>query len=351
MRLLFIRFSSIGDIVFTTPAIRCAKQQIPGVELHFLTKASMKAVTEANPYIDHFHYFDKDLNATIKDLKAVQFDYIIDLHKNLRTFQIQKALGVPSLSYQKLSLQKLLLTKLHLNYMPARHIVDRSLDALSALGVVNDGKGLDYFIPKEAALPSNALPAAFQSGYIALVIGASYASKKLPVASLQALCHKIPYPIVLIGGKEDQEQGTVVEAINPIKIFNACGKFNLHASALLVKQSRTVISHDTGFLYIACAFHKKTVAIWGATSPALQVEPYYPIAQQESKKTLSKETELTTLNNDEWYFNAIVPNLPCQPCSNYGTKQCPQGHFACMKKQDLQSIADKAIAYYKETID
>ena len=338
MRLLFIRFSSIGDIVFTTPAIRCAKQQIPGVELHFLTKASMKAVTEANPYIDHFHYFDKDLNATIKDLKAFQFDYIIDLHKNLRTFQIQKALGVPSLSYQKLSFQKLLLTKLHLNYMPARHIVDRSLDTLSALGVVNDGKGLDYFIPKEATLPSNALPAAFQSGYIALVIGASYATKKLPVASLQALCHKIPYPIVLIGGKEDQAEGAAIEAINPIKIWNACGKFNLHESALLVKQSKTVISHDTGFLYIACAFHKKTVAIWGATAPALQVEPYY-----------STEADLSKQN--EWYYNAIVPELPCQPCSNYGTKQCPQGHFACMKKQDLQSIADKAITYFKATIE
>lgn len=338
MRLLFIRFSSIGDIVFTTPAIRCAKQQIPGVEIHFLTKASMKAVTEANPYIDHFHYFDKDLNATIKDLKVFQFDYIIDLHKNIRTFQIQKALGVPSLSYQKLSFQKFLLTKLHLNYMPARHIVERSLDALSALGVVNDGKGLDYFIPKEATLPSNTLPAAFQSGYISLVIGASYASKKLPVASLQALCHKIPYPIVLIGGKDDQAEGAAIEAINPIKIFNACGKFNLHESALLVKQSRTVISHDTGFLYIACAFHKKTVAIWGATSPALQVEPYYP-AKADSPK------------QNEWYYNAIVPNLPCQPCSNYGTKQCPQGHFACMKKQDLQSIADKAITYFKAAID
>ncbi len=338
MRLLFIRFSSIGDIVFTTPAIRCAKQQIPGVELHFLTKASMKAVTEANPYIDHFHYFDKDLNATIKGLKAFQFDYIIDLHRNLRTFQIQKALGVPSLSYHKLSLQKLLLTKLHLNYMPARHIVDRSLDTLSALGVVNDGKGLDYFIPKEATLPSNALPAAFQSGYIALVIGASYATKKLPVASLQALCHKIPYPIVLIGGKEDQAEGAAIEAINPIKIWNACGKFNLHESALLVKQSKTVISHDTGFLYIACAFHKKTVAIWGATAPALQVEPYYPTKMDSSKQNV-------------WYYNAIVPDLPCQPCSNYGTKQCPQGHFACMKKQDLQSIADKAIAYFKATIE
>lgn len=338
MRLLFIRFSSIGDIVFTTPAIRCAKQQIPGVEIHFLTKASMKAVTEANPYIDHFHYFDKDLNATINGLKVFQFDYIIDLHKNLRSFQIQKALGVPSLSYKKLSLQKFVLTKLHLNYMPDRHIVERSIDALSNLGVVNDGKGLDYFIPKETTVPSNALPAAFQSGYIALVIGASYASKKLPVASLQALCHKIPYPIVLIGGREDQAEGAAIEAINPIKIFNACGKFNLHESAILVKHARTVIAHDTGFLYIACAFHKKTVAIWGATSPALQVEPYYP-------------TTAGSFNKNDLYFNAIVPNLPCQPCSNYGTKQCPQGHFACMKKQDLQSIADKAIAYFKATIE
>ncbi|MFZ4103228.1 MAG: glycosyltransferase family 9 protein [Sediminibacterium sp.] len=348
MRLLFIRFSSIGDIVFTTPAIRCAKQQIPGVEIHFLTKMSMKAVTVANPYIDHFHYLDKDINATIHQLKACNFDYIIDLHKNYRTYKIQKALGVPMLSYKKLSLEKFLLTKLHLNYMPSRHIVDRSLDTLSALAVVNDGKGLDYFIPKEAVLQSNALPDAFAAGYITLVIGASYATKKLPVNALQNLCHKIPYPIVLIGGKEDEAEGAAVEAINPIKIYNACGKFNLHESAILVKQARTVISHDTGFLYIACAFHKKTVAIWGATSPALQVEPYYPVAQQVNQTTLNTITASTILNNNEMYFNAIVPNLPCQPCSNYGSKHCPQGHFACMKQQDLQSIADKAIAYFKE---
>ena len=348
MRLLFIRFSSIGDIVFTTPAIRCAKQQIPGVEIHFLTKAAMKAVTIGNPYIDHFHYFDKDLQATINQLKACKFDYIIDLHKNYRTYQIQKALGVPSLSYEKLSLQKFLLTKLHLNFMPMRHIADRCLDALSSLGIVNDGKGLDYFIPKETTINNSALPASFESGYIALVIGASYATKKLPVSALQQLCHKIPYPIVLIGGKEDEAEGAAVEAINPIKVWNACGKFNLQESALLVKQSRTVISHDTGFLYIACAFHKKTVAIWGATSPALQVEPYYPVAQQVNQTTLNINTAPTILNYNEMYFNAIVPNLPCQPCSNYGTKQCPQGHFVCMKKQDLQSIADKAIAYYKE---
>ena len=341
MRLLFIRFSSIGDIVFTTPAIRAAKQQLPGVEIHFLTKSSMKAVTEANPYIDCFHYFDKDLGATINELQTVGFDYVIDLHKNLRTLKIKKALGVPSLSYHKLSLQKLLLTKLHLNFMPHRHISDRCLDTLAPLGVVNDGKGLDYFVPDTIQLSPADLPALHSNGYIALVIGASFASKKLPIAQLQDLCTQLKYPVVLIGGKEDALEGEQVASIDPIKIFNACGKFSLHQSALLVKQSKTVISHDTGFLYIACAYHKRTVAIWGATSPALQVAPYYPLTGLDTA---------AGKNHMDMYFNAIVPNLPCQPCSNYGSKQCPQGHFACMRQQNITTIAAKANGYYEDAI-
>jgi ADP-heptose:LPS heptosyltransferase len=339
MRLLFIRFSSIGDIVFTTPAIRCAKQQLQGAEIHFLTKASMKAVTEANPYIDHFHYFDKDLKATIQELKALNFDYIIDLHNNFRTLQIKKALGVPALTYKKLSFQKLLLTKLHVNFMPHRHITDRCVDTLAPLGVVNDGMGLDYFVPDSVQLKAASIPTSHQSGYIACVIGASFATKKLPIAQLQALCQQLKYPVILIGGKEDAAEGEQVALVDPTKVYNACGKFNLHESALLVKNAKTVISHDTGFLYIACAFHKKTVAIWGATSPALQVEPYYP----SSSKDLDSNIES---NKNEMFFNAIVPQLSCQPCSNYGTKKCPQGHFACMRLQDIATIAQKANQYY-----
>jgi ADP-heptose:LPS heptosyltransferase len=326
MRLLFIRFSSIGDIVFTTPAIRCAKQQIPGVTIHFLTKKNMKAVTEANPYIDHFHYFDKDIKSTINDLKQFDFDYVIDLHKNFRTFRIKKGLGVPSLTYQKLSWQKLLLTKLHINLMPHRHIVDRCIDTLTPLGVVNDQQSMDYFVPENVTLRSNDIPTSHQLGYVALVIGASYASKKLPVAQLRTLCALIPYPIILIGGKEDQEEGNQIANVDSVKVYNACGKFNLHESALLIKGAKTVVSHDTGMLYIACAYHKKVVAIWGATSPALQVKPYGAPA----------------------HFNSIVEGLSCQPCSNYGTKQCPQGHFACMKKQDLLAIQQKVMEYYQD---
>jgi ADP-heptose:LPS heptosyltransferase len=333
LRLLIIRLSSIGDIVFTTAAIRCAKEQIPGVEIHFLTKKSMKAVTEANPYIDHFHYHDKKLSDTIASLKAANLDMVIDLHSNFRTYRIKKALGIPAHTYPKLSLQKFFLTNFGINLLPNKHIVERSLDPLKELGVQNDGKGMDYFVPSNISLKPHDIPTSHQAGYIAIVIGASYATKKLPVEHLKQLCALIPVPIILVGGKEDVQEGEAVSSTDAAKIYNACGKFNLHESALLVKGARMVISNDTGFLYVACAFHKKTIAIWGGTSPSLQVEPYYATADLQ--------------NGKEMYYNAIVPNLPCQPCSNYGTKKCPQGHFACMKKQDLHLIAEKAMQYYQ----
>jgi len=316
MRLLFIRFSAIGDIVLASPALRCAKLQIPGAEIHFLTKKSMKAVSESNPYVDQFHYFDKDLSTTIQELKACHFDYIIDLHKNLRSLRIRLALGVPYLSYNKLSVEKFLLTKFQVNRMADRHISMRSVDTLAPLGVSYDGKGLDYFVPSKVSQP-----VFFPEGYVALVIGASYATKKLPLDSLKVLCSQIPHPIVLVGGKEEVADGEALALLDPTRIVNTCGAYSLHESALIVQKAKVVISHDTGMLYIACAFEKNVIAIWGATSPALQVEPFMP---DDSKAQV---------------FQSIVPDLPCQPCSNFGTKTCPKGHFACMKKQDLPEIA------------
>ena len=177
MRLLFIRFSSIGDIVLTTPAIRCAKNQIPGVEIHFLTKLSMKDLVIGNPHIDVCHFFDENINETISALKEIHFDYIIDLHHNIRTWKIKRALGVPVFAYKKLSLEKWLYAKLKLNFLPATHICDRYIDTLSHFKVTNDGKGVDFYYPKEYSFSVSNLPTSHQAGFIAFVIGASYFNK------------------------------------------------------------------------------------------------------------------------------------------------------------------------------
>ncbi len=327
MKFLVIRFSSIGDIVLATAAIRCLKLQVPNAEVHFLSKQNFKAVTEANPYIDRFFYLNNNLDSVIAELKLEHYDYIIDLHKNFRTFKIKLALSCKYLSYNKESFAKFLMTKFGINRMSGRHISDRCLDALAPIGVVNDGKGLDYFISEKDVVPITDLPAQHRFGFIAIVIGASYFTKKLPVQKLQELCLKINYPIVLLGGKEDAEVGNQVASVNDIKIYNACGKFRLNESADLVRQSRLVISHDTGLQYIACALNKKVLALWGGTSPKLDVEPYYD------------------KHSNNMYENFIVPDLPCQPCSNFGTQTCPKKHFKCMMLQDIEAIAVKALQW------
>jgi len=330
MKFLIIRFSSIGDIVLTTPVIRCLKQQLPNAEIHFLTKKSFRAVTEANPYIDQLFCYDHNLSQLIADLKEQHYDYVIDLHKNFRSYKIRWALKCKTLVYRKLSVQKFLLTKFHINLMPGRHITDRCMDTVAPLGVTNDGYGLDYFIPPQAQIKTGDIPVSHSSGYIAIVTGASYYTKKLTVQKLQKLCSIIQFPIILIGGEEDAAEGEAIASVDPVKIYNSCGKFNLHGSADLVKRSKLVISHDTGMQYIACAFNKKVLAIWGATSPALDVEPYY------GKNFLLMQAASP-------YQNYLVPGLSCQPCSNYGTKKCPRGHFKCIQLQDIEKIAADAI--------
>ena len=70
MKFLIIRFSSIGDIVLTTPVVRCLKKQIATAEVHYLTKQTFRPILQANPYIDKIHCLDTDLDATIETLKA-----------------------------------------------------------------------------------------------------------------------------------------------------------------------------------------------------------------------------------------------------------------------------------------
>src|SRR4051812_39908445 len=112
MKVLVIRFSSIGDIVLTTPVIRCLKLQKPGIEVHYLTKAIYGTLLINNPFIDKLHYLDDDIAPLVEALKKEKFDCIIDLHNNIRTLRIKKALKVRSYAFPKLNVQKWLLTNL-----------------------------------------------------------------------------------------------------------------------------------------------------------------------------------------------------------------------------------------------
>jgi ADP-heptose:LPS heptosyltransferase len=325
MKFLIIRFSSIGDIVLTTPVIRCLKKQVPDAEVHFLTKKSFTNIVESNPYIDKIITLGNDWNTMIDALKAEHYDYIIDLHHNLRTLRIKRTLKVKSFSFDKLNIQKWLLTALKINVLPKLHIVDRNLATLSSFNVLNDGKGLDYFIPEKDKVKDKDIPASHHFGYIGIVIGAALETKKLPVHRLKELCSKINYPIILLGGPEDKANGDLIAATDDIKIYNSCGKFNLNESADLVRRSKLIISHDTGLMHIAAALKKPIVSIWGNTVPDFGMTAYY-----------GNDTITDT--------RFEVTGLSCRPCSKIGYNQCPKKHFNCMELQNIDLIAKYVVS-------
>ena len=336
MKVLVIRFSSIGDIVLTTPVVRCIKQQMESVELHYLTKSVFKPILEHNPYIDKVHCMDDGLNAAIEELKKEKFDYIIDLHHNLRTLRVKRALNIMSYSFNKLNIRKWLLVNFKINLMPDKSIVDRYFDAVRPLGVTNDTKGLDYFIPGDIKVTHNDVPMSHWAGYIGCVIGGSYNTKKLPVAQWIKLCEQISYPVMLLGGPEDREEGNRIAAIDPVRIYNACGKFSLNESAELVRYAKVIVSNDTGLMHIAAAYKKPVISLWGNTSPLFGMFPYYGF--NNLKDRVAPQSHI--IENK---------NLSCHPCSKLGYNKCPKGHFKCMNNLNMTEIAELARKLWSNT--
>lgn len=322
-KFLIIRLSSIGDIVLTSPVVRCLRKQMPEAEIHFLTKKSFRGIISSNPYIDKVHVLADSFELMLHELQTEEYDYIIDLHHNLRTLRIKRFLkNVKAFSFNKLNVEKFILTNLKVNLLPNKHIVDRNLATLASFNIINDGEGLDYFIPQADVVNNNDLPTSHLHGYIAVVIGAALATKQLPLHKLKELCAAIEHPLILLGGKEDYENGKAIAAMDEIKIYNACGKFSLNESADLVRRSKLVITHDTGLMHIAAALQKPIISIWGNTVPEFGMYPYYG--------KFSKQ-----------HYDVVeVKKLWCRPCSKIGYKKCPKGHFKCMENIAVNDIVN-----------
>lgn len=320
MKILVLRFSSIGDIVLTSPVLRCVKQQVKDAEVHVATKAVFADLVRFSPHVDRVHELKDDLHALVGDLKKERFDTVIDLHHNLRTARVKRALGVKAHSFAKLNIEKWLMVNLKVDRLPARHIVDRYLDTVRDLGVRNDGQGLDLFLPTEREVDLTSLPESHRSGYTALAIGAAHATKRLPPHKLVELATLIRGPIVLIGGREDQDVARAITSATGGRVFDATGRYDILGSASLIRQAERVIAHDSGAMHIAAAFKRPVMSVWGNTVPSFGMGPYLPTHPHRA--------------------HMAQVTLSCRPCSKIGHDRCPEGHFRCMEDQDLSTIAN-----------
>ncbi len=317
VKFLIIRFSSIGDIVLTSPVVRILKNQVEDAEIHFVTKRKYETLLKSNPNIEKVHVFDYILGEIFQQLKDEKFDYIIDLHNNFRSGRIKRRVKAPSYTVNKLNFQKMLLIRFKINRLPEKHIVDRYLETISFLNIENDGKGLDYFIPEDEAFKNEDLPAPFQKGFVAFVIAGTYYTKRYPIEKVSEICQKIDFPVILLGGKEEFDDGEKILSQSKGNVLNYAGKISLNQSASLVRDAKIVLTNDTGLMHIAASFHKKILSFWGNTVPDFGMVPYLP-------DSASKIME--------------VKNLKCRPCSKLGHRKCPKKHFKCMNDIDINKV-------------
>ncbi|MBK9150312.1 MAG: glycosyltransferase family 9 protein [Saprospiraceae bacterium] len=315
MKVLIIRLSSAGDIVLTSPIIRCLKLQ-KNAEIHYLVKPAFAATINQNPHVDKVWLLHDDIDETIALLKSKGFDLILDMQKNLKSFRIRKGLDVKSISFNKLNLHKWIFVNFKINKLPQKHLVDRYFESVQSLGIKDDGAGLDYFISQEDELDALALVQGIH--YDVLVLGANYYTKRIPLEKCMEIVPQCTRKVVLLGGTDVADVAKELATQFPEETLNFCGKLGLNVSAGIVKHAHRVITGDTGLMHIAAAYQKEIHVIWGNTHPAFGMYPYY--GYRNKSRFQSYQTE----------------GLSCRPCSKLGYKSCPKGHFKCMMENNVK---------------
>lgn len=320
MKILIVRFSSIGDVVLTSPVIRALKKQIPTCEIHYITKENNREILADNPYIDQLFTIQKTITECLDKLKAQHYDYLIDLHKNTRTLSLKKQLDVPYLTFPKLNIEKWLLVNFKWNRMPNIHIVDRYFKAVESLGVKNDQLPCDYFISEKEQVQTEKLLNVHPKSYLTIAIGAQFATKRMNFELLEKIIAPLTFPIVLVGGPTDVNFAhKLIQRFPEKQLISACGNYTLSQSASIVQQAKAILTNDTGLMHIASCFEIATISVWGNTVPALGMYPYFPRIQNA-------------------YSIHEVANLRCRPCSKIGFQKCPKKHFSCMNDQNVTEI-------------
>ncbi len=284
----------------TSPVIRMLKQQTHAT-IHFLTKRRWLPLLQDNPHIDQLHILESSI---VDELKKEQFDHIVDLHKNLRTFILRFQLKSEYLSFRKLTLQKWLYLFTGIDFLKGSHVVDRYIEGISSLNIQNDGKGLEIYTDTYYKLPIDAK----HRKTITICMGGTYISKRVPFPLILPILADSVFRIILLGGNDLPHHPNL-----PHDVLNLIGKTSLRESISIIRQSDLIISGDTGMMHIAAALKKPLIVVWGSTSPIFGMYPYFG--------ALSNMSYVSIENNE----------LECRPCSKYGRKSCPKGHMNCLK--------------------
>lgn len=313
LRILCVRFSSIGDVLLTTPLVRALHRRHPEAELYFVTKQAMAPLVIENPHITQV--IALDLNERITEfarrLRALGPTHGLDLHGSLRSAALRLLVPCSWSGYSKRKLARtaLISTKISL-YGKHVPVPERYFEAARGLDVEPDGRPPEFFLAPAARdrvaswLATRGLD---KQPFAALAPGAAHATKRWPIQHWQALTERLRqlgYGVVAVGGSGDRE---LASALGP-NITNAAGEFTLQETGACLARAAVLVSGDTGVMHMATGVGTRVVALFG---PTVELFGFFPYA----KRAIVLERDLS-----------------CRPCSAMGTERCPLGHHRCLEE-------------------
>ena len=355
--LLILRFSSIGDIVLTTAAMEFIKIRWPELRLVLVTKKGFTSMFVEHPFLDQIIEFEGFNGEFWRQVHSVNPKAILDLHNNLRSFRVKlKFWNLPSQSINKRGLDRWLYIK---NYRKTGvdSVVNRNIETafrlLSSAWVQRlntalfvtmplnfdevqvagfPGLSMGSFSQRLEELPNEICGVISGKNYGVLHISATYNTKRVSLHVWKYILEHRSENLVITGGKEDVLNAEALMALaessstdqSPFQVLNLVGKTDLQQTSAVIQQAAWFVGGDTGFTHVAAAYGIPHITVWGNTSP-----------------DLGFVTWLGNKYDGEIQQHLEVSGLSCRPCSKLGYNACPQGHFSCMKLQNLQELESK----------
>jgi len=315
--LLIVRLSSLGDLLLTTPLIRTIKEKFPAINIDFVVREEYKDLLQLNPHLRNILTYNNDedkLKTFRNKICENNYDLIIDLQNNLRSWLLLRCYGSSKIRFKKNNINKFLLVQFNINNIKnAKQIPVRYASTLKNFQL--DDKGLQLITDKTQNPVLNGI-----ENLVGICPGSKHFTKMWPeeyFIQLGKLLTKNGFKIVLFGGKDDRK---VCERISSklSSAINLCNDNNILQTAADMKCCKVIYCNDSGLMHTAAAVNIPVIAFFGSTVKEFGFMPY-------NSKNLILE------NN----------SLSCRPCTHIGRNNCPEKHFKCMEEITPQSAFEK----------
>jgi len=329
--ILVVRFSSIGDVLLTTPVLRAIRQRWPGGRISFLTKERFTPLLQRNPRVDELIALKEgaglsELYRLGRSLAGRKWHLLADFHSSLRSHLIRRLVPADFTAvYPKSWLKRSLLiyTRLDLYGPEPPAVPQRYAACLAAFGVRLDQGPCELHLDESDRNTAESLIAARwpdSPALLAVAPGSAWQTKRWPAErfahSAAGLAHKHGIKVILLGSETDMEVCARVENhLGRENCLNLAGRLSLRGSAAAVEKSRALLTNDTGLMHIATAVGTPVVAVFGCTTRHLG---YFPYQAGKAK--------------------VIETRLFCRPCTHNGRRRCPLGHFRCMRDISTEKV-------------